>query len=309
MKFTALFLAVGFASAIPQPLPASWSNTGEKGSEIQELFKHVSPLQGNDLEARSLPTCHHDNLFRIFLDHRYSSSASAFCSTYITSTMVSTIVPLTTTTITAMETAATAFSTVIVLATATSTTLAPDAIITVAPKAKRQALAGCPGKAGTYPPARISSACSCLVTPALMISTTTTAALSTVTIASTIQITAAATITETSTTVLDVAGPAAATSTIIGSPAPASYCSAGTMFDPNNDAFTVHCATSYASGGATLYSTITAISYQDCLNSCGANVKCRAFSYLLTVSSNNCYLYGKGLLTPSVDPTMDSGVA
>ena len=40
--------------------------------------------------------CNHDNLFRIFLNTRYSASASAFCSYYIesTSTVTATTVPV-----------------------------------------------------------------------------------------------------------------------------------------------------------------------------------------------------------------------
>ena len=72
----------------------------------------VAGLQSAGVLKRALPTvsrsmyiassytddsqCNHDNLFRIFLDKRYSSSASAYCSYYIesTSTVTATTAPV-----------------------------------------------------------------------------------------------------------------------------------------------------------------------------------------------------------------------
>ncbi|KAL8891411.1 MAG: hypothetical protein Q9215_001553 [Flavoplaca cf. flavocitrina] len=69
--------------------------------------------------------CNGDNLYNSFIDRRFSASASAFCSSYIRPT---------------------------VTATTTVTTTVPAA------KKKRQFATP------TYPPARVSSACSCILT-------------------------------------------------------------------------------------------------------------------------------------------------
>ncbi|CZR50844.1 uncharacterized protein PAC_00718 [Phialocephala subalpina] len=303
MKFIAgLFLGAGLASAMPQPSSDSWS-----------LSKR-NPAPADTLFDRSLPTCAHDNLFRIFLDARYSSSASAFCSTYITSTSVSTIVPLATYTVTARTTDATAFSTVVVMATKTSTTLAPDATITISPNpAKRQVLPGCPGKAGTYPPDRISSACSCLVTPAVIISSTTTASVSTVTVASTLHVTKQATTTQTSTTVVDVTGPPTAVVTIQSSSVlptgPAWYCTAtsGVFTVSDGGAYYVaDCATSFIGTGTPQF-LYTEASYQACADACSKDGNCYAFSFQFNAASNNCYGFVDGGIG-GTNTNVDSGI-
>ncbi|CAO1600773.1 MAG: hypothetical protein LQ349_000360 [Xanthoria aureola] len=93
-----------------------------------------------EIEKRALQTkCNGDNLYNSFIDRRYSASASAFCSTYIRPT---------------------------VTATTTVATTVP------ATKAKRDFAAT------TYPPSRLSSACSCILTatpPATTVQTTVTA--------------------------------------------------------------------------------------------------------------------------------------
>ncbi|KAF8866476.1 hypothetical protein BDZ45DRAFT_667743 [Acephala macrosclerotiorum] len=257
--------------------------------------------------------CSHDDLFRIFLDTRYSSSASAFCSTYITSTSVSTIIPLMTHTVTARTTDATAFSKDNSMATKISTTPAPDATITISPNpAKRQVLPGCPGKAGTYPPNRISSACSCMVTPALIISITTTASVSTVTVASTLHVTKQATTTQTSTTVEDVAGPPTTVVTIQSSPivpaGPAAYCSAayGSLSAGSGTLLHAACATSFIGNGTPEFVT-TEASYQSCADMCANDPSCSVFSFQLTVASNNCYGFVDGTISEIPNANVDSG--
>lgn len=70
------------------------------------------------------------------------------------------------------------------VATKTNTIPAANPTITLTPKARRdrdERLDKCPGKAGTYAPSLISSACSCLVTPVSVVSRTVTASSLTVT--------------------------------------------------------------------------------------------------------------------------------
>ncbi|KAI4284320.1 MAG: hypothetical protein L6R38_001524 [Xanthoria sp. 2 TBL-2021] len=90
-----------------------------------------------EIDKRALQTkCNADNLYNSFIDRRYSASASAFCSSYIKPTIT---------------------------ATTTVTTTVPAA------KAKRDFAVT------TYAPARLSSACSCILTatpPATTVQTT-----------------------------------------------------------------------------------------------------------------------------------------
>ncbi|KAI4245402.1 MAG: hypothetical protein L6R40_002462 [Gallowayella cf. fulva] len=88
--------------------------------------------------------CNRDNLFHSFIDPRHSSSASAFCSTYIRPTLKTT--KTTTTTITAAN-------------------------------GKRDFSA-----ATAFPPSRLSSACSCILTAAPSPITTATTVVATVTV-------------------------------------------------------------------------------------------------------------------------------
>ncbi|KAL8740409.1 MAG: hypothetical protein Q9190_006886 [Brigantiaea leucoxantha] len=100
----------------------------------------MSALLSYALAAPSMPEaekkaiyprdCNHDNLYRSFVDPRYSASASSFCSTYIRPTVKT--VATTTTTITTTATAA---------------------------NAKRDLPA-----TTAYEPSRLSSACSCILT-------------------------------------------------------------------------------------------------------------------------------------------------
>ncbi|KAL8792878.1 MAG: hypothetical protein Q9195_004520 [Heterodermia aff. obscurata] len=88
-------------------------------------------------------SCNRDNLLRSFVDPRYSSSASAYCSSYIRPTVKST-------------------------ATVTTT-------VTPAGKAKRDF------PMTTYPASRLSSACSCILTATPTATTVVTTVTSTVT--------------------------------------------------------------------------------------------------------------------------------
>ncbi|KAI4201899.1 MAG: hypothetical protein LQ350_002946 [Teloschistes chrysophthalmus] len=91
--------------------------------------------------------CNRDNLLRSFVDPRYSASASAFCSTYIQPTVKS---------------------------TNTVTTTVPAAT-----KVQRDFATG------TYPPSRLSSACSCILTASPPATTVVTTIVATITAAST----------------------------------------------------------------------------------------------------------------------------
>ncbi|MCJ1372877.1 hypothetical protein MMC20_004103 [Loxospora ochrophaea] len=95
---------------------------------ISALLSQALAAPNGALEEKR-DACNHDNLYRSFVDPRYSSSASAFCSSYIRSTV---------------KAAATATTTV----TATIT----------GPVQKRDLPA-----TTAYPASRLSSACSCIL--------------------------------------------------------------------------------------------------------------------------------------------------
>ncbi|MCJ1399328.1 Mucin-2 [Xylographa trunciseda] len=203
---------------------------------------------------RALPTCNHDNLFRIFLDARYSSSASAFCSYYIesTSTVTATTVPvIPVTSIVTLPASVTDFVTVTPAAmkkrSASATPTAPDG-------------------AATYPASRLSSACSCLVTPSTVTTTSTVTSPSTTTV--TLDVTAAA-----------------PTETVF---APAAYCGQIIAGATTGLGYVAECGVTYTGDSPGSYET--AASYTDCLNLCDNDGYCGYFSFLLTATTDNCYL-------------------
>ncbi|KAL9602241.1 MAG: hypothetical protein Q9219_001965 [cf. Caloplaca sp. 3 TL-2023] len=102
---------------------------------------HFSNKDKTDGFPALIDNCNRDNLLRSFVDPRYSSSASAFCSAYIKPT---------------------------IRATTTVTTTATS-------NAKRDV------PAATYPPERLSSACSCILTAVPQPTTVVTTVVATVT--------------------------------------------------------------------------------------------------------------------------------
>ncbi|KAG4435901.1 hypothetical protein IFR05_008632 [Cadophora sp. M221] len=177
------------------------------GAAAPQSLPRLAPESFN---RRALPQCHNDNLYRIFIDTRYASSASAFCSTYITFTSISTIIPKATVTLTARVTDAISFITNVVVASKTNIIPGANPTITLTPKARRdrdEHLNKCPGQAGTYAPSLISSACSCLVTPVSVVSRTVTASSLTVTEKNILHVTKpTTTIVSTTTTVVGAHG-------------------------------------------------------------------------------------------------------
>ncbi|KAJ4127963.1 hypothetical protein NW768_008246 [Fusarium equiseti] len=131
----------------------------------------------NHLNKRA--ACNRDNLFRCFLDQRYSSQASDFCAelapfTATVSTSIATVTITVEATITADAIEATEVHT-----TTTFTEIVPSTTIVVtagaAAAVKRQAAANppkCMTNGVTYPASRITSACSCIDMPVLTVSVT-----------------------------------------------------------------------------------------------------------------------------------------
>ncbi|RGP77258.1 carbohydrate binding domain-containing [Fusarium longipes] len=131
----------------------------------------------NPLNERA--ACNRDNLFRCFIDQRYSSQASQFCAGLepFTVTVASSIATTTTakeTTITAKAVEITEVHTTTIftetIPTATTIVTADSAGV-----AKRQVAASppkCMTNGVTYPSGRVTSACSCIEVPASTVSVT-----------------------------------------------------------------------------------------------------------------------------------------
>ncbi|TVY60675.1 hypothetical protein LSUE1_G007448 [Lachnellula suecica] len=285
-------------------------------SAVSRGITFVKPrvLQQRDSD---LPMCDHDNLYQIFLDTRYDASASAFCSTYITSTYISTVTPNRTVTSYQSLTDATSTSTSIVLETTTITTAtAPNPTVTVVPKVKRQAVTDCPGQAGTILESRLSSACSCLVTPVLILNQQITLAAVTVTSQETLHYTKAVVTTQTSITEVDVIAPPAATSTVHSPPAAATtastpsppvaaYCGTTTT-GGSGSMYNAECGGSYTGAGGGVWLTVS--EYGECELQCDNDTSsCQVFSFLLTVSTNNYYILNV-LAVLVADPDVNSGI-
>ncbi|KAH6974381.1 hypothetical protein BKA56DRAFT_659099 [Ilyonectria sp. MPI-CAGE-AT-0026] len=146
--------------------------------------------------------CNRDNLFRCFIDTRYSVQASEFCTglSPFTATVATTTATTTTTvqalvTLDAVISTATSTTTVFTETIPTATTTLTLSVGTVA---KRDATASppkCMTNGVTYPASRITSACSCIDVPATTISATYTVSTETVTQTITSYTTPSATVT------------------------------------------------------------------------------------------------------------------
>ncbi|KAI9657889.1 MAG: hypothetical protein M1829_006851 [Trizodia sp. TS-e1964] len=142
----------------------------------------ASPLEARDLECvdgicRSIAkrdVCNADNALRALRNSKVSAEASLFCSTYIQP---------------------------VVTGTTTLTTTAATATATFTPNTVTRCDAPLPSYIATFPPSRISSACSCFINPSNLVATTQT-------------LTSTASITATTTTTLP-APTATATETIV----------------------------------------------------------------------------------------------
>ncbi|CAG7558202.1 unnamed protein product [Fusarium equiseti] len=153
----------------------------------------------NHLNERA--ACNRDNLFRCFIDQRYSSQASDFCGELgpFTAT-VATAIATVTTTVEATITADTLESTEVHTTVFTETVPSTTVVVTAGAGAavKRQAAVNppkCMTNGVTYPASRITSACSCIDIPVSTVSVTHVIGTETVTETNTIAITPRATIT------------------------------------------------------------------------------------------------------------------
>ncbi|KAI9837127.1 MAG: hypothetical protein M1837_003123 [Sclerophora amabilis] len=165
-SITALALYVGSSWALPakpEPLDVCPDATLAEG-------KSCFPQEGISKRA----VCNADNLLRNLRDARYSVSASAFCSDYIRKTVTATIPVTGTATITDTVTPAPVVNTVVDSATVTAVTTTTTTTSVGGPTSVYVAASSAPAKrdvpypsflAATYPASRVSSACSCFVTP------------------------------------------------------------------------------------------------------------------------------------------------
>ncbi|KAK5996025.1 hypothetical protein PT974_04448 [Cladobotryum mycophilum] len=160
-----------------------------------------------DLSQRD--ACNHDNLLRCFIDQRYSTQATAYCSGLTPSTTtVATVTATSTTTLWQTVTASTETD-VITSSVTVFTATVPSATVTVTQAAHNKRDPAdppapapppyCMTNGATYPASRITSACSCINVPASTVSVTYTAGTQTVTETSTSSVTATVTTTSTQT--------------------------------------------------------------------------------------------------------------
>ncbi|KAF4463911.1 PAN domain-containing [Fusarium albosuccineum] len=164
------------------------------------LFARVSATAG---------VCNRDNLFRCFIDQRYSVQASGFCSglSPFTATVATTTATMSEHTITLLFEAQVTVDAIIDTITSTTTEFTetiPTSTTVVTQGAdnvvKRDAAASpappkCMTNGVTYPASRITSACSCIDVPAVTVSVTQTVSIETVTRTTTAYTTPLATIT------------------------------------------------------------------------------------------------------------------
>ncbi|KAK5992103.1 hypothetical protein PT974_05501 [Cladobotryum mycophilum] len=115
-------------------------------------------------------SCNHDNLLRCFIDERYSTQASAYCSTLAPCTeTVATVTATLTATVHETSTVATKIDTITSITTVFTATV-PSSTITITSTAALKARTAvpevdpphCMTNGVTYPASRITSACSCI---------------------------------------------------------------------------------------------------------------------------------------------------
>ncbi|KAF3187553.1 hypothetical protein TWF225_004258 [Orbilia oligospora] len=180
-------------------------------SLLSSYVTAVGPLQ-----ERS--GCNGDNLLRNLRDRKYSSSASTFCSEWLQSA-ATTLAATATLSITVTSTPGAG---TIIQARTTTITGVDTIITTVFPTAintfvKRVEIPYPPWLTSTYPPARVSSACSCFIVPPTggLLTVTATAATRTTTRTEVLL-----SITATQTSLVTQTASATTTSVIEGGPVP-----------------------------------------------------------------------------------------
>ncbi|UNI16777.1 hypothetical protein JDV02_003182 [Purpureocillium takamizusanense] len=208
VKSLALFAVSAAAAALPaesEPYYDENTNTLSERSVKNGIFGRTTP-QGQ--------VCNADNALRNLRDARYSVSASAFCSTWIQSTVTDTAYAVATgyDTATVTPEAATITDHAVVPATVTTGTDTITVYTTIPPAGpyKRGQGAYPPWLSASYPVERVSSACSCFISaPSPAIHQTVTLTTSTQTLTNTVTAeTPTTTITETSTSTTNVAATA-----------------------------------------------------------------------------------------------------
>ncbi|WQF87073.1 Putative carbohydrate-binding, CenC, Galactose-binding-like domain superfamily [Colletotrichum destructivum] len=174
-------------------------------SIIRALPFLIGSVAASPLELFERATCNRDNLFRCFIDQRYSTQASAYCAglTPFTTTVATTTATETSTVwtdvVVSTRTDTVTSTTTVFTATVPSTTATVTGFYGSGPQKMKRAEAAAPPKCltngVTYPASRITSACSCIDVPAQTVSVTYTAGTATVTDTLTSLLTASATAT------------------------------------------------------------------------------------------------------------------
>ncbi|KAL0941488.1 FAD dependent oxidoreductase [Colletotrichum truncatum] len=165
----------------------------------------LASVAASPLELHERATCNRDNLFRCFIDQRYSTQASAFCSGLTPFTKTVATVTATDTATVWTDVVATTQTDFVTSTTTVFTATVPSSTITVtafygqSPQKRAEVGAApapkCATEGAGYPASRITSACSCIDVPAQTTSVTYTAGTVTVTDTSTSLLTASATAT------------------------------------------------------------------------------------------------------------------
>ncbi|EPS37274.1 hypothetical protein H072_9019 [Dactylellina haptotyla CBS 200.50] len=238
------------------------------GSQAQDVR-----FVGNGPLTKRADGCDSDNLLRNFRDKRYSASASDFCSAWLQSTITNTLSVTATVDATATETPVpnTATLSETVTITNTETTLTTDYPTAVNTFAKRGSDVPYPGwLAATFPPVRVSSACSCFIpspSPVVVLTATTTVATQTNTATTTLE-----PLTNTVTTLITQTASATATQVITGESIPcgATGCSNGIGYLGYSDDAT----------------TLTA-----CKDFCKSSEGCLTFQFGSTADYTICHIF------------------
>ncbi|KAK6337178.1 hypothetical protein TWF718_009961 [Orbilia javanica] len=167
MKFHGTLAAFTAFISLAHALPAAIAAGELPADDIIKLSEGYPPP---DFNVRKRDGCHADNVLRLLRDKRYSSSASAFCSKFIQSTITDTVLAVATITTEATETPPLTSVTVTEVSiltetdTSTSTSFISTTAVPIPNIVKRSQIAYPPWLSTQYSPQRVSSACSCHIT-------------------------------------------------------------------------------------------------------------------------------------------------
>ncbi|ERF70409.1 hypothetical protein EPUS_05228 [Endocarpon pusillum Z07020] len=191
MLFSTLAVAaLGASTTLATPLLGSLSARNKNLPYKDGSLSHLNGRDVNNAESEQLPTCRSDVLYDLLTNTTNNLDTRAFCSIYIAVSSIVGVFATTTITGSVVMTKTAAINTVTATATPSNATnsagpcsysnttavsatsgLVNTTVTAVSPPLERQDAPTPPAFLAPYDPLRVSSVCSCLVTPSTIVQT------------------------------------------------------------------------------------------------------------------------------------------